>query len=454
MSSQTSDYRFLYTGIFSLNYFVQGINQSIFATVVPVYLLEILPTVDLGALSFMLSFVLMPFILKIIYGILSDKVKFKKFGRRKPWIIGPASFSGLIWILIAIFLTISPLSAIIVFTYGGFLTILGIAMADTAMDGFILDICPKNLLGRTTGTVWAVRSIGIIIGGPLILLILLSKSVDFKFVLIGLGIITIIFSFFSLAVKHKQFTESVPMIQNLKVMFKKGENWKVYAFSLFMAIVDGVIFVFLALFILIKLGLIEAEGATTSTLTGAFNLYPVQAFIAFLTGIGVFAGAILGGQVADKKSRRASVFIKLLLTTGALALLLIPLPSSFAWIYLIFAVIVGSSSGWSNSAFSAVTSQYSQQYPQTPSTYFSVCTSFVNLGTQLGLIFTGMIFNVVSGITTSVLIIYAAVFISMIVLSNLAFFPFIALKRENYELTLEQRKMKEDLTTPSEMLKP
>ncbi|MFW9949852.1 MAG: hypothetical protein ACFFKA_06990 [Candidatus Thorarchaeota archaeon] len=137
---QTSDYRFLYTGIFSLNYFVQGINQSIFATVVPVYLIVILGIVDLAGLSFMLSFVLMPFILKIIYGILSDKIKFRKFGRRKPWIFGPASFSGVMWIIIPILLTINPLSAIAIFTFGGFLTILGIATADTAMDGFILDI--------------------------------------------------------------------------------------------------------------------------------------------------------------------------------------------------------------------------------------------------------------------------------------------------------------------------
>ncbi|MFX0012875.1 MAG: MFS transporter [Candidatus Hermodarchaeota archaeon] len=428
--------------MFALNYFVQGINQSIFATVVPVYLYSILPTVNLGALSFMLSFVLMPFILKLIYGILSDKIRIKKLGRRKPWIIGPASFSGVIWIFIAILLTLNQSSAMTIFTFGGFLTILGVAMADTAMDGFILDICPRNLLGRTTGTVWAVRSIGIIVGGPLILLLLMSAIVDFKVILIGLAITTIIFSFFTLSIKHTEYTESVPIVPNLKVMFKKRENWKVYIFSLFMAIVDGVIFVFLALYILIKLGLIEAVGATTSSLTSDFSLYPVQAFIAFLTGIGVFAGAIIGGQVADKKSRKLSVIIKFLLTTCSLALLIIPLPESVVWGYLVFAVIVGSSSGWSNSAFSAVTSQYSQKYPQAPSTYFSVCTSFVNFGSQLGLIFTGIVFNVVSGVTANILIIYSTVFISMMVLSNIAILPFFLMKKENYEVDSEIVKVK------------
>jgi len=60
--------------------------------------------------------------------------------------MAPASFSGLMWILIAVLLTINPLSAMSIFTYVGFLTILGIAMADTAMDGFILDICDLSLV--------------------------------------------------------------------------------------------------------------------------------------------------------------------------------------------------------------------------------------------------------------------------------------------------------------------
>ena len=69
------------------------------------------------------------------------------------------------------------------------------------------------------------------------------------------------------------------------------------------------------------------------------------------------------------------------------------------------------------------------------------------------LIFTGMIFRTVSGITTSVLIIYAVVFLSMIILSNLAIIPFALLKRKNYEISLESGRTKEDLIKPSKLLK-
>ncbi|MFX0106231.1 MAG: MFS transporter, partial [Candidatus Hodarchaeota archaeon] len=324
-------------------------------------------------------------------------------------------------------------SAMGLFTYAGFFVVLGVAMADTAMDGFIIEICPKELLGRTTGMVWAFRSVGIIVGGPLILLLL--GVIHIFFVFIFLGIFTIIFSTLTLTIKHKPIVEDISLVANLKVMFKKSENWKVYFFSFFMAVVDGVIFVFLALFILIQSGYVEAAGATTSVLEEDLTLYPYQAIITFLTGVGVLTGALIGGTVADEVSRRTAFFASILLTVGSLALLLIPIPQTFNAILLIFAVLVGSSSGWSNSSFSAITTQYSQQYPEAPSTYYSICTSFVNLGTQLGLIFTGLIFDTIAGLTTDIVVIFGIIFITMMILSSIAIIPFLLLDRNQYELT-------------------
>ncbi|MHA2289705.1 MAG: MFS transporter [Promethearchaeota archaeon] len=437
MGVSNFEYKFKYTGIFSLNYFIQGINQSIFTTVIPVYLFT-LGSVDLSALSLMLSLVLVPFILKFFFGLLGDKVGSKRFGRRKPWIIGSASFSGIMWIVITVILlsiTINTDIALTIFTYMGVLVVLGIAMSDTAMDGFIIDICPKELLGRTTGMVWAFRSLGIIVGGPMILLLL--GFVHVFVIFIGVGVLTIIFSIVILAIKHREPSEKIDLKANLKTIVKTRENLKVFGFSFFMAIVDGVIFVFLALFILIQLGIVPAVGVTTSILEEDANLYTPQAIITFLTGIGVLAGALIGGYVADKKSRRLSLYIAVLLTAGALLLLLIPLPSMMSWILLIFAIVVGSSSGWSNSAFSAITTQYSQQYPETPSTYYSICTSFVNFGTQLGLLLTGLVFNSMAATISDTIVIFSVVFITMIILSTLVLIPFSLLTRSKYEIRLD-----------------
>ncbi|TFG22366.1 MAG: hypothetical protein EU532_14450, partial [Promethearchaeota archaeon] len=101
MENKEIEYKKSYTGIFSLNYFTQGVFNSIFSMVIPIYLLTTYGSINQAALAFMLSIVLIPTAIKILYGILTDKIGMKKLGRRKPWIIFPASFAGLIWIMLA-----------------------------------------------------------------------------------------------------------------------------------------------------------------------------------------------------------------------------------------------------------------------------------------------------------------------------------------------------------------
>ena len=438
MEEKSVEYKSYYTGIFSLNYFVQGVNQSIFTVVVPIYILNLVGYVDAAAIASLGTIIMIPFVLKLIFGLMSDKISFKRLGRRKPWIIGPACFGGIVWILTPSLLLADPYGAITIFMITGFFVMWGLAMSDTAMDGFILDICPKELLGRTTGAVWAFRSVGIIAGGIVILLLISYIRVEIIFYI--LGILTITFGFLTLIIKHGETAKDRQILPNLKIMLKKKENWKVFLFSAGMAITDGVIFLFIALYILIRAGLVNSVGATIEVLEENLNLYQPQAIITLIVSLGVVLGSFLGGRVADKVSRKASVYGKFILTTGSLILLLIPFPSTLVFILLIITFIAGSSSGWSNSAFSAVASEYAKQYPDAPGTYFSITTSFINFGTLLGLSLTGMIFRNVSLITTDVFLIYALVFISMAILSNLAIIPFMFLDKRQYEYKLSEEK--------------
>ncbi len=435
------EYKTYYTGIFSLNYFVQGVNQSIFTVVVPIYILNLLGYIDASDIATLGTIVLIPFVLKLIFGLLSDKIGIRKLGRRKPWIIGAATLSGIMWLIIPIFLLSTPTAAMAIFSIIGFFVMFGSAMADTAMDGFILDICPKEKLGRTTGACWGVRSVGIIVGGFIILL--LMSYIQIEIIFVFLGILTIAFGSLTLIIKHGESIKNREIFANLKVIFKKRENWKVFLFSMFMAIVDGVIFLFLALYILIRAGLVNPVGATIETLETELNLYEPQAFITLIVSLGVLAGAFVGGRIADKVSRRAAVFLSFVLTTGSLLLLLIPIPSPLVFILLIFAFITGSSSGWSNSSFSAVASEYAKQYPDATSTYFSITTSFINFGTLLGLQITGALFRSVSSITTDVYVIYTVVFIFMAFLSNIALVFFLFLDRNQYEYKLANKEILE-----------
>ena len=436
MEKNEIEYKNRYTSVFSLNYFIQGVNQSIFTVVVPIYVLNLLGAVNAADIAAMGSIIMIPFVMKLIFGLLSDKIEIGKLGRRKPWIIGPACFAGVMWMITPPLLFSDPQAAFTIFTIIGFFVMLGTAMSDTAMDGFIMDICPKERLGRVMGATWGFRSIGIISGGLVVLLLI--NFVPVITILYMLGIITILFSLFTLTIKHGEATVDRKIIANLKVILKKKESWKVFLFSTFMAVVDGVIFLFIALYILIRAGLVNPVGATIQVLKGDLNLYYPQALLNLIVCLGVLAGAFIGGRVADKISRRISVFSSFILTTSALLLLLIPVPATLIFILLIFAFLAGASSGWSNSAFSAVAGQYAKQYPDASGTYLSLCASFINFGTLMGMSITGMLFSSVSGVITDVIMIYSVIFISMAIISNFAFFAFLLLDRKQYELNLDE----------------
>ncbi len=432
MENKNFEYKNSYTSIFSLNYFAQGIYTSIFTMVLPVYILTTYGTINSAALAFMLSIIFIPAAIKIFYGIATDKTPVGKMGRRKPWIISSSVLTGLVWIIVSFLIPSTADAAIRLFTIAGLIISFGVYISDTALDGFILDICPKNQLGRTQGFCWGLRAIGIIFGGPIILLFLIFLPL--QVILITLGVIMIIFPLLTLKIEDIETPKAEGLGKTLKLIFKDTENWKLFFYSFFMQIVGGVVYTFLALYILIKGGYINPQGANLSSLD--LSLYQPQAIITLFISLGIILGAVLGGIVADKISRRTAVYSSMGLNTISLLLLLLPAPF---FVLIFFAFLVGLASGWIFSSYVAVAGEYSQQYPEFDSTYFSISISFINFGTLLGLVLTGMTFNILSGITSDTLIIFGTLFVVMIILESIALIPFMMLNREIYEYKLAEK---------------
>ena len=167
------------------------------------------------------------------------------------------------------------------------------------------------------------------------------------------------------------------------------------------------------------------------------ELYIINASISVIIGIGVIIGAVIGGRIADLKSRKKSVYSSLIITTISFLLFLIPvhyienahLPYI---ILLIFAGIVGSTNGWRKSAYSAVIGQISKQYPEANSTYFATCNSFTNGGTILGLTLTGILLGALQGL--DVYMTFSIIFVFMIIASNISLIPFMLINSKDYEL--------------------
>jgi len=143
MNNNEIEYKSRYTAIFSAFYFLQGMSMSIFGVIIPIYLIVLLGMVSASDIAILGSIIGLPWAAKIIFGILSDKIGFKDFGRRRLWIIVPGIISGIVWILMPTFLLLAT-NVYITLLLVGLIANIGISMGDTAIDGLILDICPKQ----------------------------------------------------------------------------------------------------------------------------------------------------------------------------------------------------------------------------------------------------------------------------------------------------------------------
>jgi len=419
-------YKGQYTAVFSAFYFLQGMSMSIFGVVIPIYLLVSLGTLNMTDIANLASIIMIPWAVKFFFGILGDKFGLKDFGRRRVWIVPPIFISGIIWLFIPMLLTIEG-NLFMVLALVGLFANLGTAMGDTATDGLILDICPKEKLGRTQGLCWGFRSVGAIAGGPLTAVLINIFNIDIIFICIG--ILFMIISSLMIFIKEPK-TPKITIGNNLRKMVLTKKNWKVFSYAFFDTILDGFIMLFVALFILIQLGLVEPLGASISVLQDNINLYIPQANINLIISFGIVIGAIIGGRFADLKSRRLSVYIGYSICIGSFLLMLINVG---AIVTIIFSVIIGLGSGWRSASYSAVMGQIAKQYPEMDSTFFSLGNSFANAGTVLGLFITGAMFSVFEGFSTNYLVIFGLMFIFMALLQCTGPLIFSTIKPIEYE---------------------
>ncbi|MFX1588113.1 MAG: MFS transporter [Promethearchaeota archaeon] len=416
------EFKNYYIAIFSINYLFQGIDQSLFAVIIPIYLIQFIGVLDASALAFLGSIISLPWIFKVFFGILGDKIGTKRFGRRRPWIIAMVSFAGLMWIILGIPGIFTTATAIPLFTIMGILIFFGVAFGDTIIDGLVLDICPKEKLGRTSGFNWGLRSVGAIAGGPALAVLVVVGVLDVPSLFILVGILTILSSFLTILIKEPKVYPEVKIGPQLKDMFNNKRDFKTYLFSLFAAIVDAVAILIVSIFILVKIGVLTSTGTELSLPSGDVNIYLYNGYLTMIISAGVVIGAIIGGQIADHITRKLSVYLAYIITTISLLLMLLPT----IWpILVFFSSLIGLAIGWRHSSYAAVVTAISKQHPEMDSTYYSLCNAFANFGSTFGLTFTGIVLRLTET--------YLAVFLFVAIISNIGLLGFVLLSPKDYE---------------------
>ena len=299
--------------MFSLLYFAQGSIIGYFTALNALYLLSFdVPMTKIGMFA---AIALIPFMLKIFLGMLSDKVNLFGLGHRKPYII--------IGLLLQaggqlVFPFIDPVSQFPLLTAVAFLSLTGMSLYDTCTDGLALDTTPHVEVGMVEGIMVSGRAAGIVIIA--ITVGILSQQANWMAVFIALAVITLV---------------PLPMI----LFYKEPKQPKDRSFdwSAFKAFgkKSVIALAFLGLISTMVTG--GANQLVNPFLKDTFGIsYMMAGFFTAFWGVGVILGGLTGGRLTDRLGHRRSVIIAMAISLITILLLSVISGHKIAWPILLF----------------------------------------------------------------------------------------------------------------------
>ena len=429
---QSLEFKKSYGYIFSFFYLIQGLYNGIQWIVLPIYLISVLRNIDFALILGIFSITIVPWTLKIFIGIINDKFGTKRFGRRKPWIFVFCIWAGISFIVGGIGLTlISPKSIINFILICALMWNIGIAISDTALDGLILDVTPKDNLGKIQGYTWSMNTLmymggGIVLGAIFIFL----NAVWLLFILEGF--LLFLAGFFPFYIKESALPGRINAFKNLKLILKKITNWKVFIFSFIDSIPYAIVSLIYGLLVIIYMpnSPISAKVTSLSLASESLDLFIIYSILGALGGIGVIIGCIITGKIADKKRRSAVYFAQVMYIPFLCISVLFRGPIFFG---IIMMVILGIGQGAITTSYQSIRGDLAKQYPEIDSTYYALIISFLNSGQMIGFALSAFLLIIFSYFYTDFYLIYFWIIIIMAGFQTLSFIIFMTINPKEYE---------------------
>lgn len=294
--------------MFGLLYFSQGTILSYFTALNGLYFLDRgLSMTDVGIFSFI---ALIPFVIKVFLGMLSDRVNLLRMGHRKPYILLGLAVQTLC-LVVAPF--IDPGTAYWGFVALAFILQMGMALYDTCTDGLALDTISPEEKGTIQGFMVGGRALGVVVTSSVVGLI--AENVSWLAVFWLLGFFTLL---------------PIPLVLRVREAERPVErtfNWSAFGafFNVTVIALAGLGF----LFFLIIAG---ANQLVNPFLKTEYQIGLTTAgFITTVWGMGVVVGSFVSGRLIDKVGDRNATWIALgVALVGTVALGLITSPA-LAW---------------------------------------------------------------------------------------------------------------------------
>ncbi len=359
--------RYMRFTMFALLYFAQGSILGYFTALNALYLLS--HDLSMSQAGLFSAIALIPLILKIFLGILSDRISFLGLGHRKPYIIMGLLLQASMQI---VFPFIHPAESFGWLVFVAFISLTGMALYDTCTDGLAVDITPERDRSHLQGIMVAGRALGIVLIAALVGV--LSDLTNWTWVFMALAAMTLLPLPFVVAFRIPPHPPERSFEWQAFRVFQQKPIIAIAMLGLISSMITG-----------------GANQLVNPFLKENFGIsYMTAGFYSAIFGIGMIGGGLTGGQLIRKIGYRRAVITAMavsLVTVMALAQIVTP---GMAWPLLF---CFGLSYGYYETTFFATA--MSRTHVRIAASMFAILMAFSNLGSAIGLAGGGRISDII-----------------------------------------------------------
>ncbi|MCD4672682.1 MAG: MFS transporter [Anaerolineaceae bacterium] len=391
--------KFARYAMFGSLYFTQGTILSYFTALNALYFLS--RGLSMTSVGIFASIAMIPFVIKVFLGMLSDKVNLLGLGHRKPYILLGLTVQVVCLIIVPF---IDPAKYYWGFVAIAFVLQMGMALYDTCTDGLALDTIPEDEQGTIQTFMVGGRALGVVVTASVVGL--LAQNVSWAAVFWLLAVFTLV---------------PIPMVLRVKEAARPVErsfDWKAFA-----AFKQKTIIALAALGFVFFLIIAGANQIVNPYLQERFNISLSQAgYLTTVWGIGVVLGSVIGGQLIQRVGRKRATWISIAVSViGILPLAFIPA----AWWAWLLVGLFGLSYGTYQTIYFALAMGYTDS--RIAASMFSILMAVTNVAQGVGMALSGFLADSAMG--------YTGVFILLALLNVIAIpiMPLIFGKRETVE---------------------
>jgi PAT family beta-lactamase induction signal transducer AmpG len=354
--------------MFASLYFTQGTILSYFTALNALYLLSRgLTMTDVGVFA---AIALLPFVLKIFLGMLSDRFNLLGLGHRKPYILIGLLVQTICLIIVPY---IDPAQYFWGFVAVAFILQMGMALYDTCTDGLALDTTPTEEQGTIQGFMVGGRAVAVVVTASVVGL--LAEYVSWTAVFWLLALITLV---------------PIPLVLTAKEAKRTADekfDWSAFAAFKQKTIIFLAILGFLFFFIIAG-----ANQLVNPFLQESFGIsLSMAGYYTTVWGIGVVLGATFGGRIYKKIGmRNAALGAMITGFVGVLALAFVGSPA-MAWPLV---ALFGLAYGTQQTVYFALAMKYT--VPRIAASMFAILMAITNIGQGAGMALSGMLVDATS----------------------------------------------------------